>query len=440
MKVVILAAGRSKRMQPIPDKNFLLFLGKPLIAHQIDQLLSSGFKEFIIVGGKHNLEKLETLKNEDYKNGQPNIQVIEQKNLDEGMAGAIISCKEFIEDKPLLIVSSNDIVENKAYAEMMKSLQDENFESCLLAKKVSSYFPGGYLETENDGSVINIIEKPGEGNEPSDLVNIVVHCHKNPIKLIETLENISTEKDDRYEVALDTLIKNGTKIKAHEYDGHWQSIKYPWDIFRIMDYFSAQESHISKNAEIADTAVIKGHVIIDDGAKIFENAVISGPCYIGKNVVVANNALVRNSMVNANSVIGFSTEIARSYIGENVWTHKNYIGDSIISDNCSFGSGTVTANLRLDEKPVSVNIQGAKTSSGEIKFGLITGENIRCGINTSFMPGVKIGSNSLIGAGIIIPHDIDENSFVVGKVELDIRENKAALNSESREKMRDKID
>ena len=58
MKVIMLAAGRSKRMKPIEDKNFLSFLGKPLLVHQLEILKKAGIGEVILVGGKHNLEKI----------------------------------------------------------------------------------------------------------------------------------------------------------------------------------------------------------------------------------------------------------------------------------------------------------------------------------------------------------------------------------------------
>jgi len=435
MKVLLLAAGRSKRMQPIPDKNFLMFLGKPLIIHQIESLMKAGFDDFIVIGGAHNLKKLEMLEFENI-----NYQVIEQKNLDEGMAGAIIACEEAVNDNPICIVSSNDIVDEKAYKLVVDTSNDKDIDSVIIGKKVEKYFPGGYLEIDRDGFITSIIEKPGEGNEPSDLVNIVIHYHENPQELIKELKKVSSNKDDRYEVALDSLIKSGLKMKAVEFDGYWQPIKFPWHVFDVMEYFfGTLKKSISSNAHIADSAVIKGDVIIEEGARIFDNATVNGPCYIGKNVIVANNSLVRNSIINEGCVIGYSTEIARSYLGKNVWTHTNYIGDSIISNNCSFGSGTVTGNLRLDEKNISLNVQGEKISSGTNKFGLITGENLRCGINTSFMPGVKIGSDCVIGAGLVIPHDIDKNKFVKGYIELDIRDNKMTLDEEARNKMRDKI-
>ena len=37
-----------------------------------------------------------------------------------------------------------------------------------------AYFPGGYLTLEG-GRVTSVVEKPGAGNEPSDLVNLVAH-------------------------------------------------------------------------------------------------------------------------------------------------------------------------------------------------------------------------------------------------------------------------
>lgn len=431
MRVLLLAAGRSKRMDPIPDKNFLLFNGKPLIVHQIEALKSAGFDDFVIIGGKHNLKQLRELG--DYK-------IVEQVDLDEGMAGAVVACKDILDNEPVCIVSANDVVDPKAYKLVIEACEKTEAESLIVGKKVTEYFPGGYLEIDSDGMITGIVEKPGEGNEPSDLVNIVIHCHKTPAKLIEAIVNVTSENDDKYEVAMDSLIKGGAKMKALEFDGFWQPIKYPWHVFKVMNwFFENMEASISDGATIAESAIIKGNVIVEDGAKVFDNAVINGPAYIGKGVIVANNSLVRGSMVNEGSVVGYSTEIARSYLGPDVWTHTNYIGDSVICRNCSFGSGAVTGNLRLDEGEIAVNVKGEKMGTGSNKFGLICGENIRVGINTSFNPGVKIGSNTIIGPGLIIPQDIEEGKFVKGKVELEIRDNNALLDAGARKEMMKKL-
>lgn len=438
MKIIILAAGRSRRTQPIADKNFLKFLGKYLIQHQLESLMSAGFDDFVIVGGAHNVKPLTDLIS-TMKNGT--FRVVEQENLDHGMAGAVLSAGKILEDEPVVIVSSNDVIAPSGYEKIRKAMEDERHHGAILGRRVAEYFPGGYLKTNNRGHMEHIIEKPGAGSEPSDLINLVVHAHKSLRALIEHLEKIESNRDDRYEVALSNMAKNGYTFKVEPHEDFWQAIKYPWHVKAVADHFiSRAKKSIARDAEIAKSATVKGHVIIESGCKIFENAVINGPVYLGHGTVVANNALVRDSHVGENCVVGYSTEIARSFLGSGVWTHSNYIGDSIIGDNNSFGAGAVAANLRLDEENIQVKIQDEEVDSGSNKLGIVTGENVRVGVNTSIMPGVKIGANTMIGSGIVIGEDIPENSYVRGKWELEISKNKKSLDAKKREEMKRKIE
>ena len=440
-------------MQPVADKNFLKFLGEPLIEWQLSQIWNAGFKEIILVGGAHNIEQLREL--DDRMPMQ--IDVVEQENLDEGMSGAALAAAELIGDEPCLVFSSNDVVDGNAFELMKEAIGEDPNESpddvYLLAKKVTEYFPGGYLRLENEGFVAEVVEKPEPGEEPSDLVNLVVHYFKNFGSFVEKLREAKSDKDDIYEVGLTAMIDSGAKVRPVEYDGFWQPVKFPWHVGLVFDYLfglkvgGVENGHqeIHPDAEVSDKAVVEGAVIIDEGARVMAGATVKGPCYIGKNSIVATNALVRGSNLGENCVIGFATEVARSHLGDNVWTHSNYIGDSVIGNDVSFGAGTVTGNLRLDEGVISMNIDtsgasdASKVSTGTNKWGLVTGDHIRVGINTSFMPGRKIGSESYIGAGLVIAEDIPEKSFVRGEMKLKISENKGTFNEEMREKMRKKL-
>jgi bifunctional UDP-N-acetylglucosamine pyrophosphorylase/glucosamine-1-phosphate N-acetyltransferase len=427
MKVLILAAGRSQRAKPIEDKNFLSFCGKTLIERQLEALSKAGFKDFLVVGGAHNKERLTKLLR-PFK-----AKIFEQKNLNEGMAGAVLSVEKEVKNDDLFIVSGNDVVDEKAY-ELMKKAAKETGDSFLLAYKVKEYFPGGYLKIK--GNRINgICEKPEKGKEPSKFINLVLHVHKNPKELFAMLKKVSTARDDRYECALDKLMKVRI-FKPVKYDGFWQPVKYPWHVLDLQKYYlSTLKRKISPKAQIAKTAIIKGEVVIKEGAKIFDHAVVQGPAYIGENVVIGNNALVRESIIGDNSVVGFGSEVARSFIGGDCWFHTNYIGDSVMGENCSFGAGAVCAKLRLDEKEIACG--GVK--SGRNKLGPILGNNIRIGVQTSIMPGIKIGSNTMITSGLIIAEDIPEGKFVYGETKLKIKENKAVLNKSVREKMKGKL-
>lgn len=457
MKVVMLAAGRSKRMKPVADKNFLNFLGKPLIQHQLEMLKKASLNEVIVVGGNHNLDRIKVL---GKKLGMK-LQLCEQKDLDLGMCGAVLAAKNLIGNEPIMVLSSNDIVEVKAFkiiqqaclpdgqaatpkveqAQKGLAMPDgKRAESYLLGKKVVEYFPGGYLEIDKKGYIQNIVEKPEPGKEPSDLVNLVVHIHKNPALLIKYLQKVQSKKDDRYEQALAAMIKDGVKMQAVEYDGFWQPLKFPWHVHKVFHYlFSLAEKKIAKSAQISKNAVLNGEVIIGENARIFDGAFINGPCYIGDDSIVATNALVRDSNIGSNCVVGFSTEVARSCLGNEVWTHSNYIGDSVIGNNVSFGAGTVTGNLRLDERNVRVYFEGKKIDAHTNKFGAVIGDNVRVGVNTSLMPGVKIGGGSFIGAGIVVPEDVPENSFVRGEWKLKVSKNREDIGGMDRENFKKKL-
>lgn len=418
-------------MKPIEDKNFLYFLGKPLIQHQLEMLKKSGFKDLVIVGGKHNMDKIQALG----KSLGMKMQVVEQEELDLGMCGAVLAAKKFIKGQDILVVSTNDIVDPMAYDLMKKAIAKKDVDGYLIGKKVKNYFPGGYLEVDKSARIKNIVEKPGAGKEPSDLINLVIHYHRRADTLIKYLEKSKSKNDDLYEIALAVMLKDGVKMRAVRYDGYWQALKFPWHVQKAFRHFMSKEKRrISKKAKIAKSAVIEGDVIIEDGAKIFDGAFIKGPAYIGKDTIVATNSLVRESHIGERSIVGFSTEVARSYVGNDVWTHTNYIGDSVIGNNVAFGAGAVTGNLRLDEKNIYVlDHEGNKIDTQMNKFGLITGDNVRIGVNASMMPGIKVGSNSFVGAGIVVGENIPENSFARGEWKLKITPNKEKLNPKARE-------
>ena len=168
MHAIILAAGRSQRIKPVEDKNFLKFLGKTLIEHQIENVKAAGFEKITIIGGAHNLEELKKF----------NTDVVEQENLEEGMAGAMMALEGKV-DEPVMVLSANDYLEQEAFEAMKEAAAQTDATCLMLAKKVTSYFPGGYIAVDGN-RITQIVEKPGEGNEPSDMINIVLHWHKSP--------------------------------------------------------------------------------------------------------------------------------------------------------------------------------------------------------------------------------------------------------------------
>ncbi len=422
MKTVFLCGGIGKRMHPIAEDKFLLkFLGKTLLEHHIDSARSAGLKDFVIVGNPHNLDKIKSICSAQ---DGANFEFAAQSE-PRGMADAILSARHLLEGEDFLVVNTNDIFELSAYKNILDASKNSEHDSLLTGYEVQNYFPGGYFRTNGNGEMVELIEKPGAENMPSNLLNIVLHLHRNTKKHFKYWAETKSEKDDVYERALSAMAANGGKIKVVPYSGFWTAVKYPWHILDATKFFLEKSGRrISPTAKISEHAVIEGDVIIEDGVKIFENAVVRGPAYIGKNTIIGNNALVwAGSHIGENCVVGFSTEIKHSYIGDNCWFHSNYVGDSIVGNNTSFGAGTITANLRFDNGNVKVNIRGERINTGMDKLGAIIGSGCKTGVNAVLMPGVKLGPNSFVGPHVHLGEDLEPNKMIFLKQEHTVKEN-----------------
>lgn len=410
MKLLYLCGGNGKRMSPLKDDKFLFnFMGKPLLEHQMQIAVESGLTDMIMVGSPTNIDRIKEIADK-FQSASVEITIQEEPL---GIADALKKAAPLLNDE-LMIVNPNDIFVNTAYTALLESHRRNHAAGHILGYRVHDYFPGGYLVTDDNGDLVNIIEKPGAGNEPSDMVNLLVHLHSDPDLLLNYISNVKTENDDVYECALDAMCKDGKHLHVVPYSDDWYAIKYPWHILDVSQYFLDHcEGYISPTAQISKHAVIDGKVIIEDNVKVLENAVIRGPAYIGPGSVIGNNTLIRSySHIGADCVVGFSTEIKGSYIGDGCWFHMSYIGDSIVGKQCNFGAGTITANQRFDEKNVSVQVKGNRISTNKDKFGAIIGDNCHTGVNVSIMPGIKIGANSIIGASVCLTGDIEPNTAV----------------------------
>jgi bifunctional UDP-N-acetylglucosamine pyrophosphorylase/glucosamine-1-phosphate N-acetyltransferase len=63
--------------------------------------------------------------------------------------------------------------------------------------------------------------------------------------------------------------------------------------------------------------------------------------------------------------------------------------------------------------------------SGRDKLGAIIGDNCRTGINSSTLPGVKIGPNSIVGPGVVLGEDLEAGKIIyVDKKSYRTKENK----------------
>ncbi len=429
--VLVLAGGSGSRFWPLTtDKILFPFMGKPLAAYSVGSMLPDQMDSLVVVANAANRDPLAR----ELSKYEPIM--VDQKT-SAGMADAIMCAGDHLRGKQVLILIADDVLDPSLVSGVLETAKSTDTFGVLAGKKVSEYFPGGYLVMEGE-KIVNIMEKPDPEKTPSDYVTVSCHYFRDADALLQAIENTPTEKDDVYEQAIASLMRD-REFRIAKYEGVFQSLKYPWHVLDMMDVMLADvKEYRGQNVHISEHAVVSGDVYIGNNVKIYEHSKIMGPCYIGDNTVIGNNALVRESIVGSNCVVGFGTEVARSWVGHDCWFHTNYVGDSVLEENVSMGSGTVLANLRLDEGHIHSHVKGNRHNTRRSKFGAIIGKHVRIGVNASIMPGVKIGRDSHVGAGVVVYKDIPDASFCMSPPSVVVTQNTRRTGT-GREQFRSKL-
>jgi len=410
-QAVILAAGQSSRFWPLNQKHksLIKIMGKPLAWYTIESLRCEGIQDLIIVQGPQKDVEEELNK---YNFGKINIRYVIQKN-PKGMGDALSRAKDFLEGQ-FFVLDATRLDAGNYLKPLLKKYKSSGARMVLLGAETDNTQLYGVFKVKGD-RIQEVVEKPMKGKEPSNIKNVVVQFL--PKEFLDFLQRVPKEMYS-FENALSLYAKE-KDTRMIMLDKEPPSLKYPWHLFEINKYLFDRfiKKKISKSAKIAKNVTIQGNVYIGDNVKIFEGVAIKGPCYIGDNCVIGNNSVVRDYVnLEKDVAIGALAEVKNCIFQKNTHIHSGYFGDSIFGEDCRIGAGVITANRRIDRKEIKVKIKKEKIGTSLTFLGAVVGSNTHIGINTSFMPGVLIGSDCQIGPGAVIRENIKDNkAFLIKK-------------------------
>jgi bifunctional UDP-N-acetylglucosamine pyrophosphorylase/glucosamine-1-phosphate N-acetyltransferase len=427
MKAVILAAGESSRFWPINSQNKCLFkiMGRPLIWYTIEGLKKVGIKEIIIIQGpKRGVEK----EISNYKFPALKIKYVIQET-PKGMGNALWQAKNFLKGKFLVLnaerVDIDEIIKNNKFSRGLVSGE----EIVLFGQKTNNPELFGMLRLKGD-KVLEIVEKPKKGKEPSDIKAKGVYILNTGF--FEIYKKVKKHQYDFEDALSSYMKKNDVRvIMLNKSEKDTLCLKYPWRLFDIERYLmnrflksKIDASAGSASVQIAKNVIIQGKVYIGKNTKIFENAVIKGPCYIGAHCIVGNNAFLREYVnVENNCLLGTNLEITRTILQENVHFHSGYCGDSIFESGCRAGADIMTSNIRLDRGTINSKVKGKKIDTYLKRLGAIVGKNTFFGTRVNIMPGILIGSNCRIGPNSLVRQNIKNSTIFYTKFERVMKKN-----------------
>lgn len=182
--------------------------------------------------------------------------------------------------------------------------------------------------------------------------------------------------------------------------------------------------------------------LIYSGVILGEGTLVEPPSIIGKPPRGAKEGEMSLKIGRDSHIRPFSTIYAGSEIGDNFQTGQgvsiredNHIGSNVsvgtnsvlefgnkigdysrIHSNCFMEMVTigryvfVGPNVVFTDDPHPMGCPHYK----ECKGGAVVEDYVRIGANSTILPGVRLGKNSLIGAGSVVTKDVPENSVVAG--------------------------
>jgi UDP-N-acetylglucosamine diphosphorylase / glucose-1-phosphate thymidylyltransferase / UDP-N-acetylgalactosamine diphosphorylase / glucosamine-1-phosphate N-acetyltransferase / galactosamine-1-phosphate N-acetyltransferase len=397
MKAVVLVAGKGTRMEPLTSscpKVMLKVANKPILEHILNSALEAGIEGFVFITG-YLEEQIREYFGDGGKWGV-SIEYVRQKE-QLGTANAIGCAKGYV-DGAFLVLNGDMLIGQ----EDLKALVSRTEEAVICVKEVGNPSDFGVLETENS-KVVRIIEKPK--NPPTNLANAGIYLFRESI--FDFIDKTQASVRNEFEItdSIQMLIDSGAAVGYSPLEGRWIDIGYPWDLLKANEYLLKGLKGRCEGS-VEPNATIKGEVVIGKGTLIRNGSYIEGPVIIGENCDIGPNCFIRPSTAFGNHVrIGNAVEIKNTIIMENTHVgHLSYVGDSVIGRSCNFGAGTKVANLRHDGKNIKVMMKSKILDSGRRKLGVIMGDNVHTGINTSINIGVIMEKGRCTSPGEIVKH------------------------------------
>ncbi|QSW98252.1 bifunctional sugar-1-phosphate nucleotidylyltransferase/acetyltransferase [Haloterrigena alkaliphila] len=392
MKAVVLAAGQGTRIRPLSDsvpKPMLPVADRPLVAHTIDAAIDAGADEIVLVIGYEG-ETVRDYFGDEYR-GTPISYAVQTEQA--GTAHAVATARDHI-DGPFAVLNGDNLYDPAAVERL--------FDDCPAVCAVEVEEPRNYGVLSTDGgTVTGIVEKPAD--PPTNLANAGAYAF--PEEAREWLEVSESERGE-HEIT-DVL---ATVIGAFDVTPvtleRWLDVGRPWELLEANEW-KLGELDGRVDGEVSEDAHLEGDVVVEEGATVKPGVVIEGPALIRSGATVGPNAYVRGAtLVDEDAEVGHAVEVKNSVIGpDSSVSHLSYVGDSVLGRSVNVGAGTNVANLRHDDADVKFTVKGERVSTGRRKFGVVAGDRVKTGINTSLTPGLKLTTGATTRPGETVERD-----------------------------------
>ncbi len=241
MKLLILAAGRGKRLKPFTDvlpKILVPFSdGRSLLSSLVDNSTCSGiFEEIVIVVG-HGGDLIE----ERIKSAYSNLRIRTVVNTEHGRSSPIFSIKlawQSIRDDDFVIING-DTYYGRSVFERVKCAGEDIF-VLLISSAVNSCSDSVRVRLDQNGFLKNVRKGASSENNPISAGFLIVKGAGKRELLRQAVERLCNERDLIWHELLNRIVAEGQRVHTINVDkGEWHEMDTLEDYELIKDFFWA---------------------------------------------------------------------------------------------------------------------------------------------------------------------------------------------------------
>ncbi len=438
MDAIILAAGKGTRLWPYAEvrpKAMVPVAGKPLVDYNISSLKKAGINNIFLGAGKLHEQISRYYRNDD------SVRII-PVGQSRGSAETLKIILQSHQPESAVVVWGDTVINEKDLELLIKAET-----GTLLLSPLQNESPGDWITcTTKNGFVSGFLGHPrDEGTHRLAALKISSHFFPyldiNPGYFPDIQVGMMPPEEFFLEASLADFIKDGHKLKALITERDYFDIDKPWQLMTINNLMVEKKcleltaNKISEGASIDDSALIEGFIKLGKNSHIGRNVIVKGSLIAGDNTIIENGAIIDGHAVVGNNTIieNFCFISDGSSIGDNC--HINHCAElngvifnhvflyhymefyGIIGEATDLGAATVCGTLRFDDGFTTHRIKGRKESPHDYSNAIYLGDYVRTGVNAIIMPGCKVGVYSIVGPGVLLEKDLENNSILMLKQE-----------------------
>lgn len=333
MKAIILSGGKGTRLRPLTysgAKQLVPVANKPILWYGIESIVAAGITDIGIIISPETGEEVKQITGNGDRFGAKITYILQEEPA--GLAHAVKIAQPFLGDSPFIMYLGDNIIEGKVDS-FLEQFERQNLDGLILLRQVSNPSAFGVAKVDENGRVLQLIEKPKD--PPSNLALVGVYLFSSTIH--EAIAQIKPSARGELEItdAIQRLIDLKKPVEACTLEGWWLDTGKKDDLLEANRIILDTQITPAIEGELDDQSQAIGRVKIGAGTKVI-NSSIRGPAIIGENCYLENCFIGPYSSI-ANEATLIDADLEHSVIlkGAKIDRIQQRLVDSVIGRRAS---------------------------------------------------------------------------------------------------------